>query len=128
MTPVELNAQRQSTRAFIAADPLTLPLYRIAKAATPSGGFRKIVPAEPDVGEQVFRLLPTSDRTPEVRTSFGRLVVPTYTLLAQFDANLRRWDQFEYEGVRYECAVVRSVPMVNPYEVKADVVVWSNDG
>lgn len=128
MNPLELEQQRRQTEAFINADSTTLSVLRGVREPTDAGGYRDVVPTEPNVGPVLVRLIPTSDKTPELRTSAGRMVVPTYTLLAMPDADLARWDKFKLGEDTYELANILDEwkPADNKYELKGDVVIVVN--
>lgn len=102
MNPTELRAQRQSTKAFIAADPLQIALFRPTKTRNASGGQSRSEPEEP-LAPQTLRLLPASDRMPEVRLTGGELVSPTHTLMGEWDADLQRDDYFYLNEVQFVC-------------------------
>jgi hypothetical protein len=118
----ELQVQRRNTAAFIAADPVDLVLVPHTKQSLPSGGYS--FHEEAPRGVQTFRLIPSNDRMPEISNSNGRMAVPTYTLLGNWDAEMERWDTFVLGGVVYEIASpVRPEHTDSPYERKGDVVI-----
>jgi hypothetical protein len=119
---LELSTQRKNTTAFIAADPVSLVLTPHDKETTAAGGY-KLVPQEPREA-QMFRLIPASDRMPEISNSNGRMANPSYILLGAWDCAMERWDSFDLHGVTYEIASpVRPEHTDSPYERKGDVVI-----
>lgn len=118
---MELEVQRLNTEEFIKADPIILDLTRQQRVIQPSGGY--VMEAHPLGLPQTFRLIPASDRMPEIKTSNGRLVVPEYILLGAWDCNMERWDRFELNDVWFEIASpIRPEHTQSRYERKGDVV------
>lgn len=100
MLSAELIAQRRMTDAFIAADPLTIVLQRRLRVRTDSGGYDE---ATTSLAPQTIRLIPTSDRTPQIETADGSFVTPAFTLLATVDADIKRGDTFRLDdGYEYQ--------------------------
>lgn len=126
MTPLELKVHRKNTHHFILADPVNVVLIPHVRVPKDSGGWRleQAEPREP----QAVRLLPTDDTEPELKSSSGRLAVPKYTLLADWDSPVQQWDRFVLSGVEYEVAshISPKHSVESVYERKAKVVVYSN--
>ena len=122
MDAAELRVHRLNTEAFINADPVSLVLYRTTRTRTASGGYKDS--EAPLASPQTFRLIPASDRMPEIRDSNGRAVVPVYTLLGSHSADMERWDRFQLNGVWYEIAspIRPEHTTTSVYERKGDVV------
>lgn len=119
---VELEIQRQNTTEFILADPVALVLHGRKQVQKPSGGHTWEADGAPR-GPYTYRLIPASDRMPEIKTSSGRLVTPVYILLAEWDGDIRRWDMFELNGVWFEIASpIRPEHTERAYQLKGDVV------
>ncbi len=120
MTPAELEIHQRNTLAFIQADPVTLTLSRREKVPTDAGGY--VWQDDVPVGAQTFRMIPASDSAPEVKTSSGRLTLPSFVLMGVHDANMQRWDKFTINGETYELASdIRPLHSVESvYERKAD--------
>jgi len=116
----ELQLQVTMTEAFILADAVELLLLRRTRSDDGAGGFTLTDP-QPLPGVQTFRLLPRSDKVPEVSTSDGRRASVEYTLLALPDADMQRYDLFDWNNIRWEIAQVHMKP---DYERKGDVVQW----
>lgn len=119
----ELHYQRRNTTEFINGDPVPLVMFRGTRVRLPSGGYRNTDP-EP-IGEtpQTFRLIPASDRMPEIRDSNGRLVAPVYILLGEWDADMERWDRFQLNDAWFEIASpIRPEHSERRYQKKGDVV------
>jgi hypothetical protein len=114
----ELALQITMTEAFILADAVEIQLLRREKVSDGAGGFTLSDPQELP-GVQTFRLIPQSDKVPEVSTSDGRRANVEYILLALPDADLQRYDLFDWEDIRWEIAQIHMKP---DYERKGDVV------
>lgn len=116
LSPNELAAQIRSTEAFVDADPVDLSIYRSTRVSNGAGGYVKSTPAL--TGTVRCRLIPQSDRVPEVSTLDGRLLRPKFVLMASPGVNVERGDTFTF-GSEYEIAAVHEGP---EYAFKADVV------
>lgn len=114
--PGELAVQRALTQAFVAADASTLTLWRSEWQNDGAGGVVRLDP-EP-LAPQQLRLQPREDGGSPRTTADGEQVVPTYTLIGLHTADMKRWDTFAKDGVRYELAFVYENTQ---YEVKAEV-------
>lgn len=114
----ELELQITMTEAFILADAVELQLLRREKQPDGSGGYTFTDPVPLD-NVQTFRLIPQSDKVPEISTSDGRRANPEFVLLAMPDADLQRYDLFDWAGDRWEIAQIHLKP---DYERKGDVV------
>lgn len=112
----ELASQIKSTEQFIEADVVELSLSRKVKASNGSGGYT--TSAGGIVGPFRVRLIPQSDRVPEVVTNDGRLVRPKFVLMAMPGTDIQRDDTFIF-GEEYQIAAVHKGP---EYAFKADVV------
>jgi hypothetical protein len=110
----ELELQRRITTAFIEADPLEIQLTRSTLTANGSGGYATSDPA-PVGGLQRMRLIPQQGPIPEQLTADGRRVIPQYVLMATYQANMQRWDEFALNGERYQIVDVQNNKQ---YEVK----------
>ncbi len=119
----ELEIQRKNTKYFLDADPAPLVLFRSVRVRTDAGGYKDGPFAGIGGPPQIFRLIPANDRMPEIKAPNGRLVTPVYTLLGEHDADVRRWDRFEFNTVWYEIASpIRPEHTDSRYETKGDLV------
>ena len=116
IAPVELRLQRAQTHAFIKADAREVTLRRSLREPDGAGGF---IDGDPvDLPPQCLRLMPRQDGATPRPTADGEMVEPGYTLLGRHDADMRRWDTFVLDGVRYEVVFVNEN---RQYEVKGEV-------
>lgn len=113
----ELAILREQTSAFIDADGKWITLIRRTEAPNGSGGFE--ITETPLVFPQFMRLIPQQGNMSPLRDTLdGEAVQPDYVLLAEFDANVARWDQFVDQGRRYQVLFVHEK---KAYELKAEV-------
>lgn len=118
--PVHVSIHRLNTTAFIRADPSHVILDRKEKIPLSDGGYRWTSPIPQPL--QIMRLIPSSDAMPEVQTADGVTLVPSYVLLAEWDANMERGDKFSLYGANYEIvSPIRPLHTDNPYYRKGDV-------
>lgn len=96
----ELQINRRTTLAFIAADPLHLVLTPHNSEKTASGGM-KFTPGDPKP-EEVFRMIPMSDVQPSVTTPDGIQLLPTFVLMGVYSSLMDRWDTFVLNGQKYQ--------------------------
>lgn len=113
----ELAVQRDLTTAFIAADPNNTVLMRQARTANGSGGWVLGPPVA--LPSQVTRLIPLQSGATERHSQDGKLVQPTYALLAEWDADMQRGDKFTLNGRRYEVVFINEN---QSYELKGEVI------
>jgi hypothetical protein len=114
---VELAAQRQLTKAFIAADSLEVTLIRTPREADGAGGVEVGTPAS--LAPQVMRLIPLQDGHEPRQTADGEQAVPRYMLMGTHDADMARWDEFELDSGWYQLVFLNQNQQ---YEKKAEVV------
>lgn len=114
----EEDIQRENTASFILAKPVTIVVRR--KIRTPDGAGGIVTADAPPSYPQTMRLLrgTTGTFSPLSRAEEGTVEQPNFTLLGLWDADLRRDDLFDLEGVTYR---VDSVTR-NEYETKGVVI------
>jgi PKD repeat protein len=112
----ELEVQRQLTAGFIAADPFIVNFTRYPRIANGSGGYAKGAPVA--VATQAMKLIRLGDTAVERTTEDGRSVAPTFVLVASWDADIQRWDEFTMNGHRLQVVYVDN----RGYEAKAEVI------
>lgn len=117
MNTLELELQTAATRTFILADPEDLVFTRQAKVPDGAGGFIE-TPNAP-LAMQTGRMIPQSDRVPEITASDGRSARPEWVLLMEPDADMQRYDRFTWRGIVWEIAQIHTKP---DYELKGDVI------
>jgi hypothetical protein len=100
MNSAELRANRRNTKAFIAADPVELVLYRQEIKRTSGGNLAKVGEPVP-LAPQTFRMLPQGSAQADVRNTSGKLAPQTYVLMGEWDADMARDDTFTHNGVDY---------------------------
>jgi len=117
----ENSVQRSLTAAFIAADPLTVTLTRRLRVRNDAGGYDE---ATTNLPPQTVRLIPSSDRTPQIETADGRNSLPVFTLLAMPDADLKIGDTFRLsDGCEYQLeGAIFPMHTESAYEKKAGVI------
>lgn len=116
--PVELEAQRLQTDAFIRADPIGIILWRREKVPNGSGGFM-LAPAQ-ELPSQQFKLVPQNRQLEERQTVDGVVVRPDNVLIGYHNADIQRGDWFtNATGHRFEVVYVHEK---RDYEVRADLV------
>jgi hypothetical protein len=115
--PVELQAQREQTRAFILADAKVVWPVRRPITADGAGGYTFGAAA---VQRPVWaRLVPQQDVQHELLNADGAAMRPTHVLVAEPGAGVERWDVFVVDGTTYE---VLGLNEQRQYELKAEVV------
>jgi hypothetical protein len=112
----EAKIQRRLTEAFIAADVTVLELTRTPRMSNGAGGWTIGTPVP--LSPQRFRLIPSGDGATERLTADGRKVEPSYMLMGEYNADLRRFDEFELDGRRYQVVFVNAN---RSYETKGEV-------
>lgn len=92
---------RQNLKEFIKADPISLVLMRPTLTKTAAGGYIK--GASTPITRQTFRLVPFKRRLSEsqVTSQMGNTQLLNYVLVGYWNANIRRDDEFEYNGDNY---------------------------
>ena len=117
---VETLWQRRQTEAFIAADPRTFTLYRYPRVSNGRGGYTE--GARVDIFEQVFRLIPANAEGLRTERTLpdGRVVLPEWVLLGEWNCEMRRGDRFVLpdEGV---CEIIY-VQEKRTYQTKGEVI------
>jgi hypothetical protein len=101
------------TTQFIEENPVDLVMVRRTKEATGAGGFRWTNPT-PQAVQTMRVVLPNRSATNEggQRTdSSGKVVVPSYLIVAQLDANVERFDLVDIDGLQHEIVWVTSRPL-----------------
>jgi hypothetical protein len=121
VNPTELEVNRRTTRAFIAADPVSLALVPYAQHRTASGGLKQV--AGTPRSAQQFRLIPLQDVMPQIQTPDGVQLTPQFVLMGAWNCEVERWDRFSLNGNDY---VVVSPPrpehtVESRYYTKVDV-------
>lgn len=117
LSAVELELQTAATRAFILADAEEIALVRRTKTSDGAGGFSWSVVGT--LVEQTARLVPQSDRVPEIVGSDGRSARPEWVIMMEPGADIARYDQFVWRGNTWEIAQLHAKP---DYEIKGDVI------
>jgi hypothetical protein len=116
---VELRVMRRNTKAFIDADDRQITLQRPSRVSNGTGGTRPgpLVP----VPTQTMRLLPAAESTSTERTTAdGKVVKPTWVLLGEHTADMKRGDTFPLpDGTTGEVVYVHEK---RDYEVKGEVI------
>lgn len=117
---LELRILRVNTREFIRADPREVVLVRTPLMPTGTGGSTPGTPVP--LPSQTLRLLPQAESTStERRLPDGSVVVPTWVLLGEHTADVKRGDVFDLpnDGGVGEVVYVHEK---KAYEVKGEVI------
>lgn len=122
LSPAELAAQIAVTRAFVAADELSLVFRRVQRLKTSTGGLRD--GARQPIGTHKVRLVPVREGGEELSTTDGRRIVFSWTLVALPGSGLQRGDQFDWQGKTWEIAQIHLSP---EYILKGGVVERGGD-
>lgn len=115
---LETKVNRRLTSEFIAADPKDISILRRTKESDGAGGYKWVDPTDPLTAQRI-RLIPQNRDIHERETSLGTKVTPHLILLAEYDADIQRFDQYIDQGYVYEVVWVYEK---RTYETKADVV------
>jgi len=119
--PTELAVNRENTRAFILAHPLSLALTPTIRTKSGTGGIQ--LSSGPTRVAQVFRLIEAPSaygNSPGlIEAADGRQRRVTYQLLGEWDVTMEVGDFWLVSGVRFE--VVELLPY-NDYERRGQVV------
>lgn len=116
---LELAVHRANTKAFIDADPRSIVLVRSVPVPNGSGGSLPGVPAPQPA--QTMRLMPVDATVAtERRLEDGSVLKPSWTLLGEHTADMKRGDTFSLpDGTTGEIAYVQEK---RTYQVKGEVV------
>jgi hypothetical protein len=92
---VEIGLRRRSLSAYIAADPIEIVFTRYPRIDDGAGGWRRGTPVE--VGPQIMRLVPYKRRLSSLTdmVTAGEIPNVQYSLLALYDADVQRYDEFQ---------------------------------
>lgn len=115
----ELTVQQANTTAFIAVDPVDIPLTRHPRTPNGAGGYRLGAPVA--VASQRFRLILQTGRQGDTgeRALLDSVVQQvTHDLIGAADANVEPGDKFTIGGQNYEVVEVYSI---GGYETRARV-------
>lgn len=114
----EVAALRRQTRDFINADLSLISLWRTTFRPNGSGGY---LPDELiSIYEQAMRLIPISSLGVTRERVDGTVVVPTWVLLGEYNAEMRPGDRFFMpEGQVAEVLLVEEKRL---YQTKGEVV------
>lgn len=111
---------RKQTKQFIAENATSVILMRTTMIDDGAGGE---VPASADptpLDPQDMRIvIKAPNQQVEVRTVGGEVVRPEYSILAEYDADLKAGDSFTHDGTRIEVVFVYSI---GDYEKRAEAV------
>ena len=119
MDQLEMEMQLQITEKFIAADASQVTMLRSTRVSDGAGGTVSQDEAPVTVDPVTVRMIPRSDRTSELVLADGRVLRPEFAVLAMPDVDIQRYDEFLWNGVRWQVASVHELPV---YEKKGDVV------
>jgi hypothetical protein len=116
---IETAMQRRGTKEFISADPRDIVLVRIPLVDNGTGGSTEGTPVP--LAAQTMRLIPfNSQVSAERQLPDGRVVHPSWTLMAEVGANILYGDTFDLpDGTTGEVIYVQEKTV---YQVKAEVV------
>lgn len=115
-TTTELAVQRRTTGVVIDIDPFMCVLTREERVPDGSGGYTT---QKTPQAAQKMRLMALAPGAGERQTTQGRSVVPQYAILGRHDANVKRFDTFTRNGLRYEVVFVSED---RRWETRAEVI------
>lgn len=118
LNAAEFAMQVKMTKAFIDADKSTVTIYRRTKIRTNTGGFTE--GPRSAIGIFDVRMVPKENvgAVEELSTTDGRRAESGFTLVAMPDADISRYDEFEWKGSVWQVWFVRYMP---EYTLKGDV-------
>lgn len=119
ISDAELRILRANTKMFIDADDRAIVLTRTPRVSNGAGGTKPGVPTP--LPAQTMRLIPQASSTStERRLPDGSVVVPTWVLLGEHTADIKREDTFPLpDGTTGEVVYVHEK---KAYQVKGEVV------
>lgn len=118
--PGELKAQRKLSAAFIRADYRDVSLLRRTRTDDGAGG--TLVGEALPLAPQRMRLLPQEDGATARTTAEGETATPEFMLMAEWDADMERFDEFEADGARFQIVYVDD----RKYELKGEAIRLGN--
>jgi hypothetical protein len=119
ISAIEYSVNVRMTQAFIAADATDIVIRpRTSRVSDGAGGWVN-VPGSPLAPISV-RLIPQTDRVPVATAVEGRRANPEMVLMAHPDADIQRYDTFDWGGKTWKVDFIHDKP---EYELKADLVV-----
>lgn len=94
----EISLRRRNLKTYIAADPVTVVFTRFPQVSDGAGGWRKGQPTQ--VAPQMMRLVPYKRRLSSLTdmVTAGDIPHAQYSLVAEYDADVQRYDEFELNG------------------------------
>lgn len=95
---IEIALRRKNLTAYIAADPQEIVFTRYPRIDDGAGGWRKGTPVQ--VGPQTMRLVPYKRRLSSLTdmVTAGEIPNVQYSLVAAYNADVERYDEFELHG------------------------------
>lgn len=105
----ELRLNRINTRAYIASDPTLMRLKGLHEESDGAGGKRRTWGGAGNEREVTLRVINTSylSNTTTRRTVDGENVTPSIQLIAEWNADVRPGDHFNYLGEEYEVVFIQ---------------------
>lgn len=116
----ELDQMRKQTKQYINFNPKTVTLTRPDKASDGAGG---TLPAATPLPPQVVRIIQQREGSgTERRNSDGEVVRPSLVLLAEWNADVKEDDFFDWNGMRAEVVYVQKLETGGgTYELSCEV-------
>lgn len=110
---MDLAMRRKLTEQTIAMNPSTIELIRTGRISDGAGGWTE---GPVDVEAQTFRRYLSNATSRDISSEGGELHIKMWELLGAWDADIKRGDTFEFDGVQHK------VVTVNPIRYKSEVV------
>lgn len=111
-----LAAMRKQTKRYIDENPITTDLSRVNKVPDSSGGVKTT--RAPINKPQTFRIIQQQqNQQVERRAADGTNVRPDLNLMAEYDADVKKGDQFTYQGATVEVVYIQDLN----YELMCEV-------
>lgn len=95
---IEIKLRRKNLAAYIAADPVQISFTRYPRVDDGAGGWIKGLPVT--IVPQTMRLVPYKRRLSSLTdmVTAGEIPNVQYSLIAFYNADVERYDEFELEG------------------------------
>jgi hypothetical protein len=125
---IEIKVRRRNLVAYIAADPVQVILTRYPRIDDGAGGWIKgaavIVPA------QTMRLIPYKRRLSKLTDMVTPGEIPNvqYSLIARYDADVERYDEFELNGEALKVIGVEPKSKIPDMSDRLTILVEIRDG
>jgi hypothetical protein len=124
---IEMKQRRQVLAAYINSDPVTISFRRYPKIDDGAGGWYK-GPVQ-NVDPQVMRLVPYKRRLSSLtdHTADGDIPHVQYSLVAQPDVDVQRWDEFTLNGAEYKVTGIEPKTQIRTIADRVTILIEIRD-